>query len=55
MAYSPNAQAKYDKANTVRIGIKLNKKTDAELLQKIEQLVEQGYSKQGAIKHLINN
>lgn len=54
MAYSPAAQAKYDKANTVFFGLKLNKKTDAELFEKIEQLVKQGYSKQGAIKHLMN-
>ena len=53
LAYSPKSQLKYDKANTVHIGIKLNKKTDAELLEKIEQLVEQGYSKQGAIKYLM--
>lgn len=54
MAYSPAAQAKYDKANTVFFGLKLNKKTDAELIKKIDDLVQQGYSKQGAIKYLIN-
>jgi len=55
MAYSPKSQLKYDKANTVHIGIKLNKKTDADLLTKIDELVNQGLSKQGAIKHLINS
>lgn len=55
MSYSPKSQKKYDDANTVRIALKLNKKTDAELLTKIDDLVNKGYSKQSAIKHLINS
>lgn len=42
-------QAKYDKNNTERVFIKLNKKTDADIL---EQLNNSG-NKQGYIKQLI--
>ncbi|MBQ8093679.1 MAG: hypothetical protein IJ242_08905 [Clostridia bacterium] len=45
------AQAKYDKANTVRYGLKLNTTTDADV---IEWLAKQD-SMQGAIKRLIRN
>ena len=43
------AQAKYDKDNTVQIKLKLNKKTDADI---IKRLLESD-SKQGYIKELI--
>lgn len=42
------AQEKYDKSNTQFIGLKLNKKTDADILQAIE-----GMQKQTEIKRLI--
>ena len=40
---------KYDRENTVQIKLKLNKKTDADILQKLE---ESG-SKQGYLKALV--
>lgn len=43
------AQKKYDKENTVRISLKLNKKTDADI---IEYLKKYG-NKQGAIKEIL--
>ena len=43
------AKAKYDAANTVQIRLKLIKKTDADVLEKLE---ESG-NKQGYIKALI--
>lgn len=43
------AQAKYDAANTTRIYIKLNNKTDADILAKLETV----QSKQGYIKSVI--
>lgn len=43
------AQDKYDKANTVKILLKLNKKTDADVLARLEEVE----SKQGYIKRLI--
>lgn len=42
-------QAKYDKANTSRLMLKLNKKTDADILRKLGTVE----SKQGYIKSLI--
>lgn len=45
------AQAKYDKSNTIRYTLKLNKTTDADV---IKWLAEQK-SMQGAIKQLIRN
>ena len=36
MAYDKNAQAKYNKENTVMISFKLNKKTDADLIRWLE-------------------
>ena len=41
-------QQKYDKANTQYVGLKLNKKTDADILEAIE-----GKQKQTEIKRLI--
>jgi len=43
-------QQKYDKVNTVRIGLKLNKKTDSDILEAIE-----GKAKQTEIKRLIRS
>ena len=43
------AIAKYDKENTVRLSLKLNKTTDADILEKLNQVE----SKQGYIKELI--
>ena len=49
-------QAKYDKENTVKYFLKLNKTTDKEIIEKIESTAKAlGVSKQGAIKQLIKN
>ena len=49
-------QERYDAKNTVRISLKLNIKTDADILEKLE-LVEnkQGYIKQLIRENLKNN
>lgn len=41
-------QAKYDNENTVRVALKLNKKTDADIIEKIDPA-----NKQKSIKELI--
>ena len=46
------AIAKYDKENTIRFGIKLNKKTDADVINALETAKE---GKQGYIKRLIRD
>ena len=43
------SQARYDAKNTTRIAIKLNKKTDADILEALER----SGNKQGYIKALI--
>lgn len=43
------AQARYDSANTIRVALKLNKKTDAAIIEKLDEV----QSKQGYIKQLI--
>lgn len=43
------AQARYDSANTIRVSLKLNKKTDADIIKKLGEQE----SKQGYIKRLI--
>lgn len=43
------ANERYDKENTIRLSLKLNKTTDADILEKLEQVE----SKQGYIKELI--
>ncbi len=43
------AQAKYDKANTTQIQMKLNRKNDADILEKLASVG----NKQGYIKALI--
>ena len=44
-----NAQERYDKNNTVQIKMKLNKKTDKDILDKLNSVP----NKQGYIKQLI--
>jgi hypothetical protein len=47
-------QAKYDKDNTVRYGLKLNVNTDKDIIDIINDTVKtQKLTKQGAIKYLI--
>lgn len=43
------AQERYDKANTIQIKLKLNKKTDADIISKLDSEP----NKQGYIKELI--
>lgn len=43
------AVAKYDKANTVQVNLKLNKKTDADIIEVLSKVT----NKQGFIKNLI--
>lgn len=45
------AQDKYDRANTVKVMLKLNKKTDADILEKLDTVD----NKQGYIKGLIRD
>lgn len=44
------ASIKYDKANTRQIILKLNKRTDADLLEWLDEIQRTGGSKQGMIK-----
>lgn len=44
---------KYDKANTTFIGLKLNNKTDADIIQKIEEVKASGIPAQTYIKTCI--
>lgn len=47
-------QNKYDKKHTEFIGLKLNKETDKDILDKIhETMQKEDLSKQGAIKKII--
>lgn len=47
-------QAKYDKDNTTNYHLKLNNKTDKDIIALIEKVMaEQNVTKQGAIKYLI--
>ena len=36
MAYSPGAQARYDAKTAYKVGLKLNRKTDADLIAALE-------------------
>lgn len=45
------ASKKYDETHTVQIKLKLNKKTDHDIIQKLDSV----HSKQGYIKELIRN
>ena len=49
MTNQSQIQARYDQANTVQVKLKLNIKTDADILQRLEQVG----CKQGYIKELI--
>ena len=46
---SKKAQERYDRENTVRVTIKLNKKTDAEIIE----MLSSAPSKQGLIKKVL--
>ena len=48
---SKAAQERYDRDNTVKVTIKLNKKTDAEIIE----LLSSAPSKQGLIKKILKN
>lgn len=43
------AQAKYDKDNTIQVKIKLNKKTDRDIIERLSEVD----NKQGYLKELI--
>ena len=45
------ASAKYDAANTTAVKIKLNRKTDSDILKRLQEVG----NKQGYIKNLIRN
>lgn len=47
------AIAKYDAANTKRFGLKLNIVTDADIIERLEQVSKMDGGKQGYIKALI--
>ena len=47
------AVAKYDAENTVKVVMKLNKKTDADILQRLADAPSEAGGKQGYIKALI--
>ena len=49
MAYSEKAQQKYNAANTTRVYLKLNNKTDADIIEYLDS----AENKQGIIKDLI--
>lgn len=49
MKRSSEIQAKYDAANTVRVGLKLNKKTDADIIE----ILQRSPNMQGLIKEAI--
>ena len=48
---SKKAQERYDKENTVFVGLKLNKKTDADIIA----FLEKSDNKQGTIKNILKN
>lgn len=47
------AVAKYDAANTIQFHLKLNRKTDADILGRLDEASRQDGGKQGYIKALI--
>lgn len=58
MADTPQyrAQVKYDAANTIQFKMKLNKKTDADILAQLEKVGnKQGYIKELIRKDMRNN
>lgn len=50
---SKEATARYDAANTVQIKLKLNLRTDADILRALDAQAPEGGGKQGYIKRLI--
>lgn len=52
MSYSAGAQKRYNKKFEF-VTIKLNKETEIELIQKIDQLAEKTGSRQSALKQMI--
>lgn len=46
-------QARYDAAHTVRVTLKLNRKTDADILARLSAQTAEAGGKQGYIKRLI--
>lgn len=51
MAETLNPQDKYDKANTIQLKLKLNRHTDADIIE----FLEASGNKQGTIKALIRS
>lgn len=47
------AQNKYDAANTIQIKMKLNRGTDADIIEMLDMMSTEQGGKQGYIKHLI--
>lgn len=48
---SKAAQERYDRENTVFVGLKLNRKTDADIIA----LLQKSDNKQGTIKNILRN
>jgi hypothetical protein len=51
--YESEKKRKWQRENTVLIGIKLQKKGDRQLLQYIEEKEQQGFSKAGLFKNAL--
>lgn len=51
--YESDAKRKWQKENTILVGIKLQKKGDRKLLSYIEEKERQGYSKAGLFKNAL--
>ena len=47
------AVERYDRDNTIQIHLKLNKNTDADILERLQWAADVGIGKQGYIKALI--
>lgn len=47
--------SKYDKENSIHVGLKFNRKTDADIIQKLEDNKASGISTQAYIKDLIRS
>lgn len=48
-------QSRYDAANTTQVKFKLNRKTDADILSRLEEKSKEPGGKQGYIKKLIRD
>ena len=53
MKSTSEATAKYDAENTRRFDLKLNKKTDRDIIDKLDTIAAEGGSKQGYVKECI--